>query len=431
MEQGVYTLAVGVAHFTAGQLDEIGAQCILIFVHLFLFLPHLLGKGIVPLVGQAHGLHHAHTGQLGHVCSGGTGTFHSHGGSVQQALIQQSKALFFGIVRNGEDGQLFQPICKGQQNSGGRQVEDGVDHGNAPGSDCLIDKGKVKQQVCTIENSQEQGDTDDVKVQVHHGGAAGILVGTHRGNQRGDAGADILTHDDGDGTAVGDDTGGAQCLQDTNAGAGALDDAGDNGPHQNAQQRIGEADKQAGEPRLVLQGKHSIGHGGHTGHQHSKADQNGANTLALFAFAHVQKDADKSQHRAEGGGLEHIDQEAVALQAGKTQDPAGDRGAHIAAHDNADGLMQLHDAAVDKADHHNGGGAGALDHGGDAQTQEKALERVVSQFAQDLLQLAAGLLFQRLAHDVHTEQEQGQAAQQGKYIKNSHLKFLALFDTFI
>ena len=73
----------------------------------------------------------------------------------------------------------------------------------------------------------------------------------------------------------------------------------------------------------------------------------------------------------------------------------------------------------------------ALDHGGDAQTQEKALERVVSQFAQDLLQLAAGLLFQRLAHDVHTEQEQGQAAQQGKYIKNSHLKFLALFDTFI
>ena len=306
-----------------------------------------------------------------------------------------------------------------------------MDHGNAPGSDRLIDKGKVKQQVCTIENSQKQGDTDDVEVQVHHGGAARILVGTHGGDQRGDAGADVLAHDDGDGTAIGDNTGGAQCLQDTNAGAGALDDTGDNGTHQNAQQRIGEADEQVGEPCLILQGQHSIGHGGHTGHQHGKADQNGADTPALFAFAHVQKDADKGQHRAEGGGLEHIDQEAVALQAGKAQDPAGDRGAHIAAHDNADGLMQLHDAAVDKADHHNGGGAGALDHGGDAQTQEKALERVVSQFAQDLLQLAAGLLFQRLAHDVHTEQEQGQAAQQGKYIKNSHLKFLALFDTFI
>ena len=259
---------------------------------------------------------------------------------------------------------------------------------------------------------------------MHHGGAAGILVGTHRGNQRGDTGADILTHDDGDGTAVGDDTGGAQCLQDTNAGAGALDDAGDNGPHQNAQQRIGEADKQAGEPRLVLQGKHSIGHGGHTGHQYSKADQNGANTLAFFAFAHVQKDADKGQHRAEGGGLEHIDQEAVALQAGKAQDPAGDRGAHIAAHDNADGLMQLHDAAVDKADHHDRGSAGTLDHSGDAQAKEKAFKGVVSQLAQDLLQLAAGLLFQCFAHDVHAEQEQGKTSKQGKDIEDGHKDFL-------
>ena len=65
--------------------------------------------------------------------------------------------------------------------------------------------------------------------------------------------------------------------------------------------------------------------------------------------------------------------------------------------------MQLHDAAVDKADHHNGGGAGGLNHGGDAEAQEKALERVIGQLAQDLLQLAARLLFQSLAHDVHAE----------------------------
>ena len=93
--------------------------------------------------------------------------------------------------------------------------------------------------------------------------------------------------------------------------------------------------------------------------------------------------------------------------------------------------MQLHDAAVDKTHHHNGGSAGTLDDGSHTQTQKKALEGVIGQFAENFLQLAAGLLFQCLAHDVHTEQEQGQAAQQGKYIKNSHLKFLALFDTFI
>jgi len=85
--------------------------------------------------------------------------------------------------------------------------------------------------------------------------------------------------------------------------------------------------------------------------------------------------------------------------------------------------MQLHDAAVDKTDHHDGGGAGALDDGRYAQTQKETFERAVGQLAQDLLQLAAGLLFQRLAHDVHAEQEQGQAAQKRKDIENSHKDF--------
>lgn len=36
---------------------------------------------------------------------------------------------------------------------------------------------------------------------------------------------------------------------------------------------------------------------------------------------------------------------------------------------------------------------------------------------------AASLLLQRLAHNVHAEQEQGQAAEQGKDIENSHFVF--------
>ena len=34
--------------------------------------------------------------------------------------------------------------------------------------------------------------------------------------------------------------------------------------------------------------------------------------------------------------------------------------------------------------------------------------------------MTAGLFFQRFAHDVHTEQEQGKAAKQGKYMKDRH-----------
>ena len=51
--------------------------------------------------------------------------------------------------------------------------------------------------------------------------------------------------------------------------------------------------------------------------RHGKADHDGANALALFVFAQIQQDADKCQHRTERSGFEHLDEQAVALQAGK------------------------------------------------------------------------------------------------------------------
>ena len=423
VQQGVHALAVGVVQFPAGQLDQISAQCVLVPVHPALLVPHLLGKFVVPFVGQAHGLHNAHPGKLGHFSGSGASTLHSHGGGVQQTVIQQRKLLFFRGIGNGQDGQLFQPGGKGQQNDGGQNVEHRVHDCNAPSLDGGIHKGKVADGVESIESEQEDAYTDNVEVQVHHGSPAGVLIRTHRGQQCGHTGTDVLTHDDGDGTAVGDDAGGAQCLQDAHAGAGALDDAGDQCAHQNAQQGVGEAGEQAGEPCLILQRQHRVGHGGHAGHQHSKADEDGAHALFLLTLTHIQQNANKCKHRAKRSGLEQLDEQAVALQAGKTQDPAGHGSAHVAAHDHANGLMQLHDAAVDKAYHHNRGSAGALDYGGHAQTQKKALEGVIGQLAENFLQLAAGLLFQCLAHDVHTEQKQGQTSQQRKDIKNGHKCF--------
>ena len=349
VEQGVHALAVGVAQLPAGQLDQIGAEGIFVLVYLGLFVPDFLGQGVVPLVGQAHGLHHAHAGQLGHIRSGCAGALHSNGGRLEQTLIQQGEALFLGIVRDGEDGQLFQNVGERQQDRRGRNVEHRVDDSDAPRRDGIVDKGEVQDQIQAIVHCQKEGHTDDVEVQMHHGGAAGVFVGTHRGDQRGDAGADVLAHDDGDGAAVGDDAGGAERLQDADAGAGALDDAGDECTDQNTQQRVGEADEEVGEPDFILQRGDRIGHGGHAGHQNGKADEDGADALPLFALAHVEQDADEGQQGAERGGLEQLDEEAVALQAGKAQDPAGDGGAHVAAHDDADGLVQLHDACFSRA----------------------------------------------------------------------------------
>ena len=43
-----------------------------------------------------------------------------------------------------------------------------------------------------------------------------------------------------------------------------------------------------------------------------------------------------------------------------------------------------------------------MDHGGYTQTQQKALEGVVAEFGENDLQFAAGLLLQRLSHQIHT-----------------------------
>ena len=52
---------------------------------------------------------------------------HSHGRRIEQTLIQQGKALFLSVVRDGQDGQLFKQTCKGEQNHSGSNVERGVD----------------------------------------------------------------------------------------------------------------------------------------------------------------------------------------------------------------------------------------------------------------------------------------------------------------
>ena len=317
VEQGVDALAVSVVQLPAGKLDQISAEGVFILINFAFFLFDLFGQSVVPFVRQAHGLEHTHAGKLSHLGGCGTGTLHSHGRRIEQTLIQQGKALFLSVVRDGQEGQLFKQTCKGEQNHSGSNVERGVDHGNAPGRDGVIDKGEVQHAVQTIENDQEQHDADDVEVQMDHSSPAGILVGTHRGEQCSDASTNILAHDDGDGTAVSDNARGAQGLQDADTGTGGLDDTGNNGTHQHAQNGVGEADKEVGEPGFVLQGSHRVGHRGHAGHQDGKADHDGANALALFVFAHIQQDADKCQHRTERSGFEHLDEQAVALQAGK------------------------------------------------------------------------------------------------------------------
>ena len=353
---------------------------------------------------QAHGLQQAALGQLGHIHSALMGAAGGHRRGAQQTLVQQGGSGILGrAVGHGEDGQLFQHPVEGQQHQRGDHIKGRVNDGNAHHTHGIMDNFKMQEGVQRVERSQEQGHADHVEIQVNKGGPLGVFAGAHAGDHGRNAGADVLAHNDGNGTAVGDRTGQRQSLQNAHAGRRTLNDGRQAGTGQHAQNGVGEMQEQAAEPGHIGQRLHGRGHELHAGHQNEEAQQDVAHAFFLAAFAeHGQDDAHKGQNGAEGAGLQHLDPEAVALNAGQAEQPAGDGGAHVAAHDDAHGLVQLHDAAVDEAHHHNRGGGGALNHGGHAQPQQKALEGVVAELGEDDLQFAAGLLLQRLSHQVHT-----------------------------
>ena len=82
--------------------------------------------------------------------------------------------------------------------------------------------------------------------------------------------------------------------------------------------------------------------------------------------------------------------------------------------------MQLHQAGVDKADRHNGGGTAGLDHCSDDHAQQQPAHRAGRHFGKDALQFAASGLLKGFAHEVHAVKEHGNTAHQREHIKNAH-----------
>ena len=195
----------------------------------------------------------------------------------------------------------------------------------------------------------------------------------------------------------------------------------------NTHNGVGEGNHQVSKPGFTLEEGHGAAHQIHTGHQSHKAQADGTDALSLLILAHVQHNAYDANERCQGRGFEQLDQEAVAFQAGQVEDPCRDRGANIGTHDNAHGLLQCHNTGVHETDHHDRGCGRRLDHSGDAKTKQESLKHIGTHLCQNGLQLAAGLPFQRFAHHIHAEQEQGKAAQQGDDFENISCHIFLLF----
>ena len=298
-----------------------------------------------------------------------------------------------------------------------------MEDGDGEGGGALPQEGGSRQVPDEPEDRQAHHGADEVKVEVDEGGPSRGTVGAHGGEEGRDGGADVLAHDDGDGHGVGDGSRGAEGLEDTDRGGGGLDDGRQRRAGQDAQDGVGKDQEEAREGLAVGEGGHGAAHGLHARHQDGEAQKGRAGVPADAALGpQHQQDADEGQDGGEGGGLQELQHQAVPLDAAEAQEPGGDGGADVGAHDDADGLAELHEAGVHEAHHHDGGGGGGLDHRRDAETQQQRPEGAAGHAGEDVFQPGARGLLQGVPHDVHAEEEEGQAPDEIQHVKNAHAR---------
>ena len=283
-------------------------------------------------------------------------------------------------------------------------------NGNAEGIGAHIQQGRLENGTDDGEYSQPDNGTNDIEGQVHKSRPSGVFGSADGGKHGSDAGADVLTHDNGDGSAIADRTGDGQRLQDTYGSGAGLDDGGEYRTGQRAENRILEHEEQLLELGNILKTGNGIGHSVHAEHQRGKAQKDHAGVFLFAVFQeNVEDHTDQRQHGGEGGRLQKLNKQAVAVDGAKAQDPCGDGGTNIGTHDHIDGLSQLQKTGVYEADHHDSGGGRTLDHGGDGHAGKKTGKLIGGQLAQQGTQAVTCPALQCLAHNVHAEQEQTQA----------------------
>ena len=401
----------------AGELDHVRAQLILVAVDLGFqrldAIRHLLR--IRAAVDQVNRVENRLAGQLGHAVGDDLALLHRERRVGEEALVKKLEvvdALHRVVVAHGERRQLFQRAGERQQHRRGDDVEGRMDDGDARRVRRAVHKRKREHRVDGVEHDHEQHRADDVKIQVDQRRALGVLARADGRDQRGHAGADVLTHDDRQRRAVFHRARHAQRLQNADGGGGRLDDRRQQRARNHAQNRVGEHQQQVRKFRHVRQRLDRAAHHLHAGHQHGEADHNAARVVLFIALGKEQQaHADKRQHRRERRRFAQRQQQAVALKPRQRQDPARDRRADVRAHDHARRLREAHDAGIDEADHHHRRRRRRLDHRRHARAQQHGLDLALGQAFQNSLQPAAGSAGQPLAHHVHAIQKQRKAAE--------------------
>ena len=375
--------AVVFADLQGAELDKIGAKDILIMVGFALPLPHGLRKLRRVVLEGGGGIPQGRGGHVRHFIGDHTAALQRDGGRGQQAFVQLTDR--FRLLPVGDDPahQLFQQTCRGQHQGCADDVEHRVADGDAQIRSAFSQNGRGEQGIRQHKEGQAHNGADDVEHQMHHRSPPGVLGGTHAGQQRGDAGADVLTHDNGDGCGIGHGAGGGQGLQNAHGGRRGLDDSGEHRAHENAQNGVREHQKHLLEFRHIFQAADRAGHGLHAEHQGRKPQKDHAGVLLLAVLhEHVVHNAHQRKNGGKRAGLQQPDEDVPAFNAAEAQYPCGDGGTHVRAHNDVDGLSQRQKPGVDKADHHDRGSGGGLNDARDGKTRQEAQHPVGGELPQ-------------------------------------------------
>src|SRR5699024_9453094 len=139
---------------------------------------------------------------------------------------------------------------------------------------------KIGQGGKNADGGKEYG-AKHIEHQMDHRGTLGVAAGADGGQHGGDTGADVLAKQNEHGSVQTNLTADRSGLQNTRRSRGGLDEGGEEGAHQNTDQRVGEGADHIHEGGPLLQGLHGGAHHLHADEEYAQTGQDVAVVVDL------------------------------------------------------------------------------------------------------------------------------------------------------
>ena len=226
-------------------LHKVGAQLILKTVDGILLLLNVLKSFVAVGADKLQCIHQIAAGGVGHSSRDLPTLLNSQSRMLQKTLLQPIHFQLSGIcsmlVRDQEADKPLQMADERCQDNHGGQTKQSVQQSNGHSGHGHGQKREVGKGIHRIKHRCPNRHTQHVNKQIDKGGTASTNIGTKRTEQNRHGGADSNAHDNRKSNLKGHSAGDSQCLHNTDSGRCALEDAGEDYTHQNAQKRIGKA----------------------------------------------------------------------------------------------------------------------------------------------------------------------------------------------